>query len=720
VHPLSYLPFAAAAAAIVVALIAAVRAQGSHLKTLFVAGLGALAAESLFAGLAAHAATAGRAETWEAWRLAATALLPGCWIWFACGYGRGPASLSKRVVGGWVAVAAMPVALAGWWHDALVTATRSSAAGWRFHLHGPALAIHAAVLVAATVMLFALEQTFRRSAGALRWRVKLLLFGLGLVFAGRLLATTPMLIFREASPVEALVEAGALLAALVLITAGLRREPRLDVDVQFSPPGAQGALILGWTGLYLLGAGFSAQAANRLTSDTMLAASTLIALLALVLLGLLTYSERTRVRLRRFATRHFRRSAYDYPATWRRLARDSARCFEVNDVARALARQVAETLHALSVTVWLIDASQGTVQCAASTAAAEPAGRELPLPPAGVRELQSYFIAHPRAVPLDAASTGWAAALCAWPPAQFARGADRLAVPLIVRGQVLGLVTIADRAGGAPCGAAEYDLLECIADHAAAALLNAQLAQRLRESTQLEAFQTMAAFFVHDLKNAASTLSLMVQNLQVHCDDPAFRQDALSGLARTMQHMNRLIERLGRLRRAPELELEQRDLNDVVRRALERTPAVNGTMVRRFSDVLDVRVDAEQMETVVTNLVRNALEAAGPAGEVGVTTTPREGWAVLEIRDNGAGMTPEFIAHSLFRPFQTTKRYGLGIGMFQSRKIVEAHGGRIVVASEPGHGTRVEVRLPAVPTPAWSQPQTHPSAASHETAPAHR
>ena len=71
---------------------------------------------------------------------------------------------------------------------------------------------------------------------------------------------------------------------------------------------------------------------------------------------------------------------------------------------------------------------------------------------------------------------------------------------------------------------------------------------------ELEAFQTMSAFFVHDLKNATSSLSLTLQNLPVHFDDPEFREDALRGIANTVNRINMHIGRLSVLRNKLELK----------------------------------------------------------------------------------------------------------------------------------------------------------------------
>ena len=104
--------------------------------------------------------------------------------------------------------------------------------------------------------------------------------------------------------------------------------------------------------------------------------------------------------------------------------------------------------------------------------------------------------------------------------------------------------------------------------------------------------------------------------------------------------------------------------------------------------------DREQIQSVVTNLVVNAREALGPEGSIHVQTEQVGGTVVLTVGDNGCGMSKAFLNDGLFLPFQSTKKEGLGIGMFQSRLIVEAHGGSIRVESEVGKGSTFQVSLP--------------------------
>ena len=286
---------------------------------------------------------------------------------------------------------------------------------------------------------------------------------------------------------------------------------------------------------------------------------------------------------------------------------------------------------------------------------------------------------------------------------QFQKGGTRACVPLVAGGQVLGVITLADRVSGLRLSIEDFDLLKSVGDQVAASLLNAQLSQHLLETKQWEAFQTMSAFFVHDLKNTASTLSLMLQNLPTHFNDPAFRQDALRGISKTVTHINDLINRLSLLRAELTVRPIETDLNDLVGTALDGLDqAPDLQIVKDLKPLPRLLVDPSQILKVFTNLLLNARDAVGKQGQIHIATTQRNGWAVLSVMDNGCGMSPEFLKRSLFRPFQTTKRQGIGIGMCQSKMIVDAHRGAIEVESEPGQGTtfRVLLPLPSEPTQA--------------------
>ena len=205
----------------------------------------------------------------------------------------------------------------------------------------------------------------------------------------------------------------------------------------------------------------------------------------------------------------------------------------------------------------------------------------------------------------------------------------------------------------------------------------------------------MASFFVHDLKNTASSLSLMLQNLPAQMENPAFRQDALRAVTRGVARINEVISRLSLLREKIQMKPIETDLQPVVHAALESFGTPPGvTLVRELETTPRIRIDPEQIQKVATNLLVNAREALGANGEIRIASSRENGWVVLSVRDNGCGISPEFISRSLFRPFQTTKKTGIGIGMFHCKTIVEAHQGRIEVESQPGKGTTFRVLLP--------------------------
>ena len=98
---------------------------------------------------------------------------------------------------------------------------------------------------------------------------------------------------------------------------------------------------------------------------------------------------------------------------------------------------------------------------------------------------------------------------------------------------------------------------------------------------------------------------------------------------------------------------------------------------------------------VAAHLIRNAQEATGSDGAVAIRAVREGGYGVITIEDDGCGMDPEFIRTRLFRPFDSTKgSKGMGIGAYQARTFVVDSGGTLDVASEPGRGTCITIRLP--------------------------
>jgi hypothetical protein len=129
-------------------------------------------------------------------------------------------------------------------------------------------------------------------------------------------------------------------------------------------------------------------------------------------------------------------------------------------------------------------------------------------------------------------------------------------------------------------------------------------------------------------------------------------------------------------------------------------PAASYYEIRtELPDALVAPVDAERMERVVENLIVNALEAMGAQGGALTIAAGRESESLVffSVADTGPGMSEEFIQTRLFRAFATTKKRGIGLGLYTCREIVESHGGRLEVESQLGSGTRFRVVLPSDP-----------------------
>lgn len=693
------LDFAGALAAGLLALTLFSRQRRSFPRWVFSAGMLAFAVESLLSGLAANSVRPESFARWQGLAFMATAFLPGLWLLFSLTYARGNYRefISRGSIALVVAFVA-PLALVLLFPEEIISAVGQPASSRQlmFRLGFAGSALNLIFLLSAVLVLMNLERTFRAAVGTTRWRIKYIVLGLGVLFAIRAYTSSQALLYHGGDLSLQMINSGALLIAFLLIVRGLLRTGHFDISIYPSHSLLHHSFTVLLAGIYLLVVGVFAKIVTILGGDAAFPIKAFLVLLLLVLLAVLVLSDRVRLFSRRFISRHFQRPIYDYRRVWRTFAEGTARCLEQKELCDTVVKLVSDIFQALSVTIWLTDEKKEKLLFGASTSLSARKAGQVAFEPADAAAVLAALTSHPDPIDIDASKEFWASALRRAHPDEFReKGGNRVCVPMMAGGELLGILALGDRVGAVPFSIQDFDLLKSISDQAAANLLNIQLSERLSQAKQLEAFQLMSTFFVHDLKNTASTLSLMLQNLPVHFNDPDFRADALRGIAKTVTHINELISRLSLLRQSLTPQRVESSLNELVAETLSSLnldPLIQP--VQELRPLPRLSLDPGQVRNVITNLVLNARDALTSGGRIRVETSQRNDWAVLVVADNGCGMAPDFIQNSLFRPFQSTKKKGLGIGMFHCRMIVEAHRGRIEVESKPGQGSTFRVLLP--------------------------
>ena len=232
--------------------------------------------------------------------------------------------------------------------------------------------------------------------------------------------------------------------------------------------------------------------------------------------------------------------------------------------------------------------------------------------------------------------------------------------------------------------------------------LRDQLA-REAETRQFQSFVRLSAVLTHDLKNAIEALSLTVGNMERHFDNKEFRADAMKSLTGCTDNLRALVSRLSN----PVATLsgehkrpQPSNLIPMLRRVVSMTaePASNKHEVKiDLPENLFALVDLTRMEKVVENLIINGREAmTKESGTLSIAAgTTDDGKPFVSVSDTGEGMSQRFIQERLFRPFATTKKRGVGLGLYTCREVVVANGGAITVESQEGVGTTFRVVLPS-------------------------
>lgn len=288
-----------------------------------------------------------------------------------------------------------------------------------------------------------------------------------------------------------------------------------------------------------------------------------------------------------------------------------------------------------------------------------------------------------------------------------------LSVPLLFGGEAIGALSVYT-ARPYRYSNDEIHILSAFAELSAIAIEKARLYERvvdteelLRQNEKLSALGLLAAEVAHEIRNPLTVMKMLYHSLDLNFPTGDPRAEDARVMGEKIEHLNQIVERILDFARTTEPTLARVDLNTLIEELglLVRHKLANQGVqwVRTLEPGLPpVMGDAPQLEQAFLNLILNAAEAMPDGGILTVTSrslrVPRHAarptHVSLEIRDTGGGMSEDQRGRAFRSVLQTTKAKGTGLGLAIVGRIVETHGGRIRLRSQPGRGTGVRVTFP--------------------------
>jgi signal transduction histidine kinase len=221
-------------------------------------------------------------------------------------------------------------------------------------------------------------------------------------------------------------------------------------------------------------------------------------------------------------------------------------------------------------------------------------------------------------------------------------------------------------------------------------LLDAEAA--MRRSERLAALGQLSAGLAHELRNPLGSIRGSAELLtRATTNDNAVARELAGIISEEVDRTNSLVTRFLDFARPLEPRLETADVTDVIERGARHARV---SIIRNYSPELPpIPIDPALMEQVFINLLTNAAQASAEDAPVTVATRLLKDEAEISVIDRGCGIPPDKI-ETIFNPFVTTKQNGVGLGLAIVARIIDGHGGKIAVESEPGKGSTFRITLP--------------------------
>ncbi|MEA2109177.1 MAG: ATP-binding protein, partial [Pseudomonadota bacterium] len=524
-----------------------------------------------------------------------------------------------------------------------------------FQLYSPVYFVSIFILVAVFYAAWRLEQFWRALDAARRWEYKFLVVGCYLVCGSLAWAASYRLTFLVIVPVHLRLLAVLLTVGWALTAYAVVHYRLLNRKIFVSRKVVYSFVVPGLIAVYLIGFGLLSMVLRLFDLQFSFVLKWLLLALGLVAVGLFAFSSKLRRRVHFFISTHFYINKYEYRDEWLALSQHLQGAMTEAGVVDALRRVLAESLYTSEIFIWVGDSSAGyRLVYMAENHDVGKGKLTMAADDLLVRfvKTHSHFLLREKEP-----DPAWQEV--AKKKEVFLTSLNLLLLaPIAIGDQLVGLIGLGPEYTGGVYGHDDFDLLTVLGSQAASSLLAARMAEKLAHAREQQAWNRLSAFVLHDIKNAATMLSLLRENAPEHLGEPEFQQDMLEVVDDALKRMGRVEVRLKSLK--DELVPENREfqlcqlLEDCRRQLAKKLPALK--IVLDCRDDLWLESDPELLASVFENLLLNAFESGGEGTcvRLGVRQDESSRQAVIEVADDGPGISPELLPEGLFEPFKTS------------------------------------------------------------------
>ncbi|MEX2615417.1 MAG: XrtA/PEP-CTERM system histidine kinase PrsK [Alphaproteobacteria bacterium] len=549
----------------------------------------------------------------------------------------------------------------------------------------------------AAIGLLAIENLYRNSSVKLRWAIKYFCFGLGTILVYDFVLYADGVLFGQLDQEFFNVRGFANAIIVPLLAISVSRAALWDIDIHISRTAVFHTTALIGSGVYLIGMagiGFYVREIGgewgRVVQNLLLATTVLI-------LIIIFSSAAMRAKFKVWISKHFFSYKYDYREEWLRFIRTITSTEGPAGLHERIVRSVGDIVDCSSGGLWVLrDGDNAFLPTVTMQLGDRPPAQSLDSPL--VRFLSdTHWIVDLEEYRRNPARYG-DVEIPAW---LLETRSVWLIVPLIYRDSMQAFLVLGRPRASRELGWEDYDLLRTVGNQAASYLAEEQAMNELSDARRLDDFNRRSAFIIHDIKNVVSQMSLLVQNAEKFGDNPEFQKDMIATVGNSVTRMKDLLERFKTVQQpisktmtedgpASDLAPLMKIVHDVAANWCKQKP----DLLVDLPDTIGLLVDHSRLTSVLDHLLQNAIEAAGVSGSVALRQRVHGREVFIEVEDDGPGMDSGYIENRLFRPLDSQKSSGFGLGAYQTRQLVREMGGRLEVISEVGHGTVMRVVLP--------------------------